>query len=83
MYKADDIKVLDSLVVAVVSDFRNHLCLSSLYLFFINISSLALGPELYRIFEMWTDKGFVFLDDQFFVLVLEIAVKSSSTLLTV
>ena len=39
LYKADEIKVLDSLVVAVVSDFRNHLCCSSLYLFyFINVS---------------------------------------------
>ena len=38
--KADDIKVLDSLVVAVVSDFRYHLCCSSLYLFYlINVSS--------------------------------------------
>ena len=32
-------KVLDSLVVAVVSDFRNHLCCSSLYFFYlINVS---------------------------------------------
>ena len=39
LYKADEIKVLDSLVVAVVSDFGNHLCCSSLYLLhFINVS---------------------------------------------
>ena len=39
LYKADEIKVLDSLVVAVVSDFRNHLCCSYLYPFyFINVS---------------------------------------------
>ena len=39
LYKADEIKFLDSLVVAVVSDFRNHLCCSSLYLLdFINVS---------------------------------------------
>ena len=39
LYKADEIKVLDSMVVAVVSDFRNDLCCSSLYLFyFINVS---------------------------------------------
>ena len=38
-YKADEIKVLDSLVVAVVSNFRNHHCCSSLYLLhFINVS---------------------------------------------
>ena len=38
LYKADKIKVLDSLVVVVVSDFRT-LCCSSLYLFyFINVS---------------------------------------------
>ena len=41
MNKADQIKVLDSLVVAVVSDFRNHLCCSALHLmsrlkFFLN-----------------------------------------------
>ena len=36
--KAEEIKVLDFLVVTVVSDFRNNLCCSSLYLFnFINV----------------------------------------------
>ena len=38
LYEADEIKFLDSLVVAVVSDFRNHLSCSSLYLLhFINV----------------------------------------------
>ena len=38
LHKDDEIKVLDSLVVAVVSDFRNHLCCSSRYLLhFINV----------------------------------------------
>ena len=38
--KANEIKALDSLVVAEVSDFRNHVCCSSLYLFyFIGVSS--------------------------------------------
>ena len=40
LYKADETKVLDLLVVAVVSDFMNRLCCSSFCLFyFINVSS--------------------------------------------
>ena len=52
LYKADEIKVLNSLVVTVFSDFRNHLCCSSLYLFyFINVSSSKWGPNLHCMIE--------------------------------
>ena len=47
LYKADEIKVLDSLVVAVVSDFRNHLCCFSLYLFYLSMSRLNCGDQNY------------------------------------
>ena len=45
LYKADEIKVLDSLVVAAVSNFRNHLCCSSLYLFYF-INALNVGTRI-------------------------------------
>ena len=45
---------MDSLVVALVADFRNHLCCSSLYLsYFINVSSQMWIPELHWMFEIW------------------------------
>ena len=51
LYKTVEIKVLDSPVVTVVSDFRNHLSCSSLYFlylfYFINISPYMRGPELH------------------------------------
>ena len=34
--QADEFQVLESLIVAVVSDFWNHICCSSLYLFYFN-----------------------------------------------
>ena len=41
LYKADEIKVLDSLVVAVVSDFRTHLCCSNALLCIFSILSIS------------------------------------------
>ena len=43
LYKADEIKVFYSLVVAVVSDFRNHLCCSSLFVSFLFYQYLVLN----------------------------------------
>ena len=43
--KADVIKVLHSMVVAVASDFRNHLCCPSLYLFYLSMSRLKCGGQ--------------------------------------
>ena len=45
MYKYDEIKFLDSLVVAVDSDFRNHICCSSLYLSISSMSCLKCGEQ--------------------------------------
>ena len=60
-YCADEIKALDSLVIAVISDFMNHLCCSSLYLFyFINVPSSMWGPELHL---QWEDQFFIFVPE--------------------
>ena len=53
MYKADQNKVFEPLAVAVVSDFRNHLCCSSVYILFYQCLVESVGPDLYCIFEMW------------------------------
>ena len=64
-----EIKVLDSLVVAVVSsNFRNHSCCSYVYHFyFFNLKfGISVETRIALIFEMWTDKGFVQWEDHFF-----------------
>ena len=44
--KADEMKVLDSLVVAVVSDFRNHLCYSLCIFFILSLYRLNKGTRI-------------------------------------
>ena len=74
MLKADEIEVLEPLTVAVIPDFWDHVIRFLMDFLYFNYVSLSMrGPDLYCLFQAWTDKRFVEWQHHFSVLVLEIA----------
>ena len=84
LYKADEIKVLDSLMVAAVSDFRNNSCCSSLHIFSIlSMSLLNVGIRIALHVRDVGGVGICIMEGLVYVLYLKLLAMNPSTLLAI